>query len=108
MKPDYEPVEQDLEKGDNIDPANKTGGRRKALVVAGVGIGIIVSALFALFAQGDIFTDTMFNSSDTGAKKQGAGILFVYAPFLPYCPFLGLSAELRLPGNLPDALAILL
>jgi hypothetical protein len=59
--------------------------------------------LFALFAHGGMFTDTLFNTPSTGAEKQGAGILFVYAPVLPFCPFLRLPADPRLPNNLSDA-----
>lgn len=76
MKAEYHPLEQDVEE-QKRESSSGTVGRRKALIVAGVGIGILVSMLFALFAHGGMFTDTLFNTPSTGAEKQGAGILFV-------------------------------
>lgn len=76
MKPAYEPVKADVEEVHVPDPSAGIT-RRKSLVFAGIGVGVLVSALFALFVQGSMFQGSFFNSPSSGSEKQGAGILFV-------------------------------
>ena len=76
MTPAYEPVKQDSEEGQMLD-APSGSRRRKSILFAGIGAGVLVSALFAVFAQGDLIRGSFFSSPATGAEKQSAGFLFV-------------------------------
>ena len=78
MTPAYEPVNQDSEAGQSSDRRCSSGSRRKkSILFAGIGLGVLVSAIFVVFAQGDLVRGSFFSSPATGAEKQSAGFLFV-------------------------------